>query len=784
MPPPAAKVQRTTTTPSTHRFAALIAHILDHPRGALLLLLLAAGAALTGLPRLRIDFSSEAFYASDHASKTKLDLFRDAWGPDDDELLVVIQIHEGSLLDRGPLEVIQQVADELAATAGVHAVHALPGQPMPRADHPASEYGESVLQSRVARDRGDRQALEDWRRDLMRSASLVPLFISRDQKHSAMIIELRTSSDRVEAIRPTLAEVTTRLRERSLSDGITYHVAGIPAVRVAFTELVIHDQKRLGPLTLMLAGFLLLVFFHRTHAVLIPALAAAYPLLILLGVMGASGIAIGLLNQALFTILPVLAVADAVHWVARFHEEAAREENATAYWTRQQRRATIVSAGSHVAQSCSLTTLTTAAGFFSLLATDIPLLREFGLLAGGGIIVAYLSALVIVPISLDRVSGRPSDRRRAPERKGAQRRLPFPHSTLERCARLVTTRPRLVIALGISVISTAAILAQNIRVDNSLMSLLQDNHPVRTASRLADEQLGGVFSLELDVRSQDQEPFNGEFYAEVERFEGWVRQQPSVRVVLYPGMGERPAEDDPWLRDGGRRARISIRTENRGAQAFEALARDIEDELERRDWAASGYHVALTGSTYLAYQGVNRITHELQSSFVLVLAVVMLVISVLFRSLRVALITAPANIGPLLVGLGTIGWVGWVLDPLSAVILALAIGIAVDDTIHLLARVREELASGHDLPIAVRNALTGCGRALIVTTLVLSAGLSVNLLSSFPPLAQLGLLGSVVMLAALVFDLLLLPACFIVFPAAIIGSDSGRRGRQRPRDRP
>ena len=137
----------------------------------------------------------------------------------------------------------------------------------------------------------------------------------------------------------------------------------------------------------------------------------------------------------------------------------------------------------------------------------------------------------------------------------------------------------------------------------------------------------------------------------------------------------------------------------------------------------------------------------------------------LFRSVRIALLALLPNGLPLVIGYGTIGLLGWELDPLAAVILALGVGIAVDDTIHVLVRVRERLRAGDELPTAIDNALAHSGRAVLITSVVISGGLAINVFSSFPPLMMLGVLGAVVMLSALLCDVLLLPALLILFRA-------------------
>ena len=119
------------------------------------------------------------------------------------------------------------------------------------------------------------------------------------------------------------------------------------------------------------------------------------------------------------------------------------------------------------------------------------------------------------------------------------------------------------------------------------------------------------------------------------------------------------------------------------------------------------------------------------------------------------------NSMPLLVGYGLMGLMDWELDPTPAVVFTVALGIAVDDTIHLLVRVRDEQAEGRALPDAVREAVLHSGRAVTITTVLLCAGFGLNGLSSFPSMQVLGVLGAVVIFVALLGDLFLLPALLV-----------------------
>ena len=234
--------------------------------------------------------------------------------------------------------------------------------------------------------------------------------------------------------------------------------------------------------------------------------------------------------------------------------------------------------------------------------------------------------------------------------------------------------------------------------------------------------------------------------AEVSR---WARAQPEVRTTVGPVF------------DAGR-ARLSVRTADMGGSAFGQLRQRVREELDQA-LEGSEIRAVLTGTPAVAYRGINRITDDLRRSLVLVFLVVTALLGLLLRSPRLAAISVLPNLFPLVLAYGAVGWTIETLDPLATVILTVALGIAIDDTIHISARYASERAAGRSRDEAIVTTMTATGRAVTVTSITLAAGLAVNLASSFPPLQMLGSLGAAAILLALVADLALLPALLSLF---------------------
>ena len=210
------------------------------------------------------------------------------------------------------------------------------------------------------------------------------------------------------------------------------------------------------------------------------------------------------------------------------------------------------------------------------------------------------------------------------------------------------------------------------------------------------------------------------------------------------------------------RAQIVVQVRDVGANAFDHMVDQIEPIVQ----SALGEYpirVVTTGTPYVAYAGINRITTDLRGSLIFAFVAVTFLVTLLFRSFRVGLIFLPANGIPLIFGYGFMGVMGWPLEPTTGVVFTVALGIAVDDSIHMMARFREELNKGQGVDEAIQEAVLRSGRAVTVTSIVLACGFFVDVFSSYPYTQALGGLGGMVILSALFCDLIVLPPLLKLF---------------------
>ena len=203
------------------------------------------------------------------------------------------------------------------------------------------------------------------------------------------------------------------------------------------------------------------------------------------------------------------------------------------------------------------------------------------------------------------------------------------------------------------------------------------------------------------------------------------------------------------------KARISARVVNITSEQAKGIVTQINSFAKKRFTEET--KLTITGSTLLALRTNAHLVKNLTTSFVIAFFIIFLSMVFLFRSLRLSLLSILPNIIPLMVAGGLMGFLGIKLRPSTAMTFSIALGIAVDDTIHFLARFRQEYLKGLSIPDAVSQTLLTTGKAIISTTIILSLGFVVMVFSEFVPNHEFGMLATIILVVALTGSLVLLP---------------------------
>ena len=563
--------------------------------------------------------------------------------------------------------------------------------------------------------------------------------------------------------------VQTLLREHA-ADGVAFHVGGLPMVRVQYARAMLSETGRLLGLALITLFVLMGLVLRSVVGPLLALLVVAAANVWTHGLMAALGEPFTVLSMLTPIIVMVVGVADTIHVLLAFRRATGSRED-------RVREATAAVAG-----PCLLTSVTTAIGFLALLsAGDIRMLQVYGLFTALGVVLAYVATLCLVPPLLASPWVRVGSSQPTP-RGGAFGAL---------VSRIVR-RPAWTCALALCIGGVSAGVGSQVSTDARILDGLDASHPIMQTYHLLEERFAGSLPMQVVYRADPTGDATSSpaLFRHVRQTADALRRQPVVGAVHSPdrivrrlrqaveGGDESEARipdtadevsellllaslggDDPFTSfvsepDGVVRIRALLH--ERGAHATLAAQEALLADIGSRP--LPGVEVGLAGTAYLAPRAWRILLGRMALGLAIAVGLIALLFGLLFRSPVIGLVTIVPNLLPLAVVLGAMTLLDIPAKGNNAVIFSIAYGVAVDDTIHLLAQVRLRARGGLDWATAITAAHAEVRGALMLTTLLLVAGFSVFLFSIFEFSVTLGLQMVVAAAAALAADLLLLPA--------------------------
>jgi hypothetical protein len=524
-----------------------------------------------------------------------------------------------------------------------------------------------------------------------------------------------------------------------------------------------HDRFRVIALVVvtLLAGYL----FRDPGAVIVAGAAPLLGVFWALAAMRFLGLETSGFTQVVLPLLLVMiGFSDSVHLA--LHVRGRRAAGAGA-------RAAARSALAHVFRPCFLTSLTTALGFAALARASSTTVRDFGVACALGTLCSFCAVVCLTPLLSLTVLGRGLAR-------GHARDLPARRPDLfRRPLELVLAFPRSVALVGAIATAALAFGALGLRPHNRLSANLPVDSEAYGALAHCDRELGGAYPIAVLVEWENGVPAS-EWLAALERAEGFVRDEPllappfSVNTLLglAPGFGPpaarlaalAPVPSDvvrQVYQPARKRALVVSRVRDLGIGTYAEVYERLDARLA--GLSRPGLRCALTGGPVVYGRHVAALIGELGRNLALAAAVILAVLGVAFRSWRLGLASVVPNLFPLGVTAGALLLAGGRVELASITAFTLCLGIAVDDTVHLLERYRRARADGLAPRDAVRCAVGEVATALWVTTIVMCAGFATLLSSPLPANRTFGWMSASTLLAAWVADMLLLPAFLVVF---------------------
>jgi hypothetical protein len=556
----------------------------------------------------------------------------------------------------------------------------------------------------------------------------------------------------------------------------TFHIAGWLPVNVVMDRLTQLDVKFGFPLTIAILALCLGAILRSVSAVIIINLAVVLAVLWTMGTFAALGFqGTALTVSALPGIMLALTVAIAVHVVVRF-----REERITTPDPLEAMRRALPALALPVFVTCA----TTAAGLESLLIAHMEPVRHLGLFSGIGMGYTFVICVTVVPILLVAF----------PPRRNLNLN-PWLERILLAVADFNTRHYRGIVATSAVLALVAAVGLLRLKPQGTNLNYLPDDSAPVRAMHFIEDHFGGASTLEVAVSGATdvvKHPATAETIAAVqellasyEETTGTVAYTDLIRrmnralhegepafysipktangiaqeLLLYEMSG---GKDLPQLVDINGYDIARVRAFTTSFMSMEENERFFDDLRARLPSLAPAggppLSLEITGDWPLWLRMNLSLMDTMKDSFASSFVVISLLMMLLVRSVRLGLLAMIPNVLPVLLSMGALGWMGVELDFATVMMAGIALGIAVDDTVHYLARFREELSVDGDSVLAMRRCHATVGKGNVTACLVLFLGLGSMVTSNFPPHRTFGLMMAITMGVAMIADLFLLPS--------------------------
>lgn len=629
------------------------------------------------------------------------------------------------------------------------------------------------------------EALARYSVALSKAEWLRPALLSDDRTAAALVVHFDSKmvfdqSSKLQALNAIRAAVAST----PLPKGAEVLYGGAPVMREVILDKLAKDRDVLNPAMAIVCLLVLAITFRWWVAVFAPLAAVAIAALFVIGSMAVLGQPLTILTNIIPPLLLIVGLSDSVHLLGRYQEELPSHSNR-------------LGAGRDAAQAmlvaCFLTSLTTAVGFASLATAKTPELRTFGVVAAIGVMAAYLATVFFVPAFVTLFPPPKSWLSRAGQRvgRGGRPRLGFTERTVFWLTWKVLRHAKAMVVVTLASAALFGWFAMKVSVDDRLLDIFEKGEETTRVTHLVEEKLSGIRPLEILLSRKDGSLLKPQDLHHIEQVMDWVEADPDIiaanshveqlreiranltgddstrdkhfaseehvrallRAVRAGGNDHAPR----WVADEGRVVRLTVFFKDSGVKRSLELIEELRQRLAD-SFAEKSVEISFLGEAYTGSVGRSHVLSDLMSGLGLALVIIFGLLALLFGSFPLACVAMPPNLVPLVATGAYMTLRGIPLNLTTVITFSIGIGLAVDDTVHVVARFREERGRISSVRVALLRAARGTGRAIVVTALSLAAGFAVLTQSEFVSVRQFGELIAVTVGNCLVGALFIQPS--------------------------
>lgn len=577
--------------------------------------------------------------------------------------------------------------------------------------------------------------------------------------------------------------------------GVKVHTSGMPYIRTLNSQSIIDEIGLFIGGALLVTSLIFFFFFRSWRATFISMCTVIIGVMWAFGFLGLLQYEITVLTALIPPLIIVIGIPNCVFLINKYQQEIQLHGNQAKSLQR------VIS---KVGNATLMTNLTTACGFATFILIKSELLREFGIVASINIIAIFLLSLLIIPIVYSYMA--------VPKYKHLKH---LNKNWISKFSgwieRMVKERQITIYITAVFVLCLSIIGIYNIKISGSLIEDMPKNTEFFKDIRFFEKEYEGIMPLEIMVDTKKKKGVMSlPTLKRIDELQNHIKEVPEfanpisvVELVKYskqayyngnPDYYQLPNNQErtfilsyakssntdtnllsSYVDTTGQFARITTFMKDTEPDRFKRIEEDLNKEIEKI-FPADRYNVSVTGKALVFQKGTHYLVNNLILSLSLAILLIAIFMAWMFRSFKMIVISLIPNLLPLIITAGVMGFVGVPIKPSTILVFSIAFGISVDDTIHFLAKYRQELVANHwKIKKSVFAALRETTVSMFYTSIVLFFGFSVFTISSFGGTVALGALVSITLLFAMLSNLLLLPTLLLSLERSIANKETMRK---------
>ena len=734
--------------------------------------------------KIRFTYTEANLLPATHPENIKFKSFTDKFGEEGN--LIVISVKDSTLFTIEKLNAWNELSHSFKDHEDVSTVIAFGDlQKLKKNKSSRQFYIEPFIKDSISEE----SELELLKNEIFNNSPFYDKFlINSESKAVRTAINLKT-----EVVNTVLREqfvnnvLLPRVSEFEQKYNLDVRISGMPYVRTKYSETIKAELGKFLILALIVTSLIFFLFFRSFRATLISIIAVSVGVMWTLGIVGILEYELTVLTAIIPPLIIVIGMPNCIFLINKYQHELNKHGD---------KSLSLQKVITKIGNVTLMTNVTTASGFATFITTDSKLLNEFGLVASLSILSIFILCLLIIPIVYSFLP--------TPDEKHLEHQnKKWINNLLNWMVSVVKTKRIEVYIISVILLALSIIGIYKIEISGSFIDDMPRNTEFFDDILYYEKEFNGILPLEIYIDSKRKKSITKlSTIKKMEIVENLIAKFPElsrpisvVSLVKYskqafyngnPKYYQVPTSQENsfilsyaknstsdvdllnnFVDSTGQYTRITTFMKDMKIERMERIEEELNAEIEKV-MPSDRFEVFLTGKAYLFQKGTYFLVENLVWSLGLAVVLISLFMAYLFRNFRMIIISLIPNLLPLLITAGLMGYIGIPIKPSTILIFSIAFGISVDDTIHFLAKYRQELQENKwQVKKSVYNSVRETGLSMFYTSIVLFFGFSVFIVSNFGGTVALGSLVSGTLLLAMLSNLLLLPSLLLTLDKSI-----------------